>query len=206
MSAVLTPFAAKTKATYQVRTATGGPWTVALIVVSLYLGWTETSRWFAGTTTHTFSVEKGISHTLQLNMDFVVAMQCGDLHVNVQDASGDRILAGEMLQKDATNWDQQLKIAARRQSGGKEIGGGEEAIWGEGKEEDVHEYLQAAKRRRRYPKTPRLRGEENACRIFGSLQGNKVQGDFHITARGHGYLEFGNHLDHESKYFRVWSG
>jgi len=25
---------------------------------------------------------------------------------------------------------------------------------------------------------------------------NKVQGDFHITARGHGYQEFGEHLDH----------
>jgi hypothetical protein len=36
----------------------------------------------------------------------------------------------------------------------------------------------------------------DACRIYGSLEGNKVQGDFHITARGHGYRENAPHLDH----------
>jgi hypothetical protein len=40
----------------------------------------------------------------------------------------------------------------------------------------------------------------NACRIYGSLEGNKVQGDFHITARGHGYREVGAHLDHSCMY------
>jgi endoplasmic reticulum-Golgi intermediate compartment protein 2 len=190
---------AKTKPTYQVRSSTGGPWTIVLIVVSLWLSFTEIKRWLAGSTTHTFTVEKGISRTLQVNMDYVVAMKCGDLHVNVQDAAGDRILAGEMLQKDPTNWEQQKKIQQRRHSGQKEVGGGEEAIWGEGKEEDVHDYLQAARNRRRYGKTPRIRGEENACRVYGSLQSNKVQGDFHITARGHGYMEFGQHLEHNGK-------
>ncbi len=38
--------------------------------------------------------------------------------------------------------------------------------------------------------TPKLKGlDEDSCRIFGSLDLNKVQGDFHITARGHGYME-----------------
>jgi hypothetical protein len=54
---------------------------------------------------------------------------------------------------------------------------------------------------RKFPRTPRLkRGMvADSCRLYGSLEGNKVQGDFHITARGHGYMELGDHLKHESK-------
>jgi len=48
----------------------------------------------------------------------------------------------------------------------------------------------------------RLRGEViagDSCRIYGQLEIHKCQGDFHITARGHGYQVFGaEHLDHES--------
>lgn len=72
-------------------------------------------------------------------------------------------------------------------------------------EEDVHDYLGAARKgKRKFPQTPKLRrkmeGEGEACRVFGSLEGNKVQGDFHITARGHGYMEFGEHLDHSRMF------
>ncbi|TXC85858.1 hypothetical protein, partial [Streptomyces sp. ISID311] len=47
-------------------------------------------------------------------------------------------------------------------------------------------------------RTPGLRGPADSCRVYGSLELNKVQGDFHITARGHGYMEMGAHLEHES--------
>ncbi|CAG8590907.1 2527_t:CDS:2, partial [Scutellospora calospora] len=36
-------------------------------------------------------------------------MRCEDLHVNVQDASGDRILAGSTLNKDPTTWNTRRK-------------------------------------------------------------------------------------------------
>jgi hypothetical protein len=83
--------------------------------------------------------------------------------------------------------------------------------YGLGEEEDVHDYLGKARGKKKFAKTPRLRGKDaDACRIYGSLDGNKVQGDFHITARGHGYMEFGQHLDHRRKFpylsiFHVWS-
>lgn len=65
--------------------------------------------------------------------------------------------------------------------------------------------------RRKFPKSPSLRrGDKiDACRIYGSLEGNKVQGDFHITARGHGYQDLGGHLDHKSKLLfksLLWCG
>jgi hypothetical protein len=74
-------------------------------------------------------------------------------------------------------------------------------------EEDahVHHVMGEVRRnpRRKFAKGPRMRwGEKaDACRIYGSLEGNKVQGDFHITARGHGYRELGEHLSHEGESF-----
>lgn len=172
----------------------------------------------AGTTTHTFSVEKGVAHDLQINLDIVVAMKCDDLHINIQDASGDRIVASDTLKKDPTRW---LLWTSAEGGGLKKIEGkkGKEARkereerrkagqpeWLQQqaeqyrKEEDVHDYLSKARGRHMFKGTPRLgRGQQSdACRVYGSLEGNKVQGDFHITARGHGYMEFGEHLDHKS--------
>ena len=121
-------------------------------------------------------------------------MQCADLHINVQDASGDRILAGEMLQRNPTNWEQWVDV----ERGVHKLESGELV---REQEEDTHVghvLGEVRNQKRKFKKTPRVkRGvEAKACRIFGSLEGNKVQGDFHITARGHGYMEFGEHLDH----------
>lgn len=193
--------AAKTKPSYLTQSRSGGAWTLLLLLTGLYLVASETRRWFAGTTTHSFSVEKGVAHTLQLNLDVVVAMQCADVHVNVQDAAGDRILAGETLKKDPTVWKQWKKGLRKGEARVLGEGGWQGGMGGMGREdEDVHEYLGAARKKSRFAKTPKVRGEPDACRVYGSLEGNKVQGDFHITARGHGYVQFGEqHLDHNSE-------
>lgn len=171
-------------------------WTVALILTCLWLMWSESTRWFAGTTSQTFSVEKGVSHDMQINLDIIVAMRCADLHVNMQDAAGDHTLAGDLLRKDPTSWSHWTGKNMER--GIHELGKdgdstpGWEDLW------DVHEQLGKA-RRKKFSKTPGFRGPSDSCRIFGSLDGNKVQGDFHITARGHGYQDFGEHMDHQCK-------
>lgn len=169
----------------------------------------------AGQTTHSYSVEKGVAHDLQLNLDIIVAMRCSDLHINVQDASGDRVLASQKLRKDDTlfaHWGQgslllDKKTGERRH---KDVFTGpswmKDQVAQYQNQEDVHEYLGKARARRKWAATPKLRrGEEaDSCRIFGSVEGNKVQGDFHITARGHGYAEWGTgHLGHDGKCF-LW--
>lgn len=191
----------KTKPSYTEQTNSGGVWTIILILASLWLANTELSRWWKGTTTHTFSVEQGIGHDLQINLDVVVKMKCEDLHVNVQDASGDRILAGSALHKDATAWQQWgtgKKLHALGATREERLDLKGYPGFGEYKEEDVHDYLGAARNSKKWTKTPKLpRGATaDSCRVYGSMEGNKVQGDFHITARGHGYMEFGQHLDH----------
>jgi hypothetical protein len=192
----LTFWIAKTKKTYLVQGRNSSAWTVTLILTCIYLSWSEISRWFAGTTSQSFSVEKGVSHDMQMNLDIIIAMRCADLRVNMQDAAGDRTMAGDLLRTDPTNWAQWTgrKMEKGMHELGKDDGvnPGWEELW------DVHEQLGKA-RKRKFSSTPRLKGAPDACRMYGSLEGNKVQGDFHITARGHGYQEFGEHLDHKSK-------
>ncbi|KAI1465976.1 DUF1692-domain-containing protein [Daldinia caldariorum] len=197
----------KAKPQYVTRTSGGGKWTVVMYVVSCVLLWSEAARWWRGEETHTFAVEKGVSHSMQINLDIVVKMQCKDLHVNVQDASGDLIRAGTRLREDGTHWGHWVDAKGihklGRDSHGRAVTG---AGWHEEGfgEEHVHDIVSMGRKKARWAKTPRLWGaENNACRIFGSLDLNKVQGDFHITARGHGYTDAAMpaHLDHSAFNF-----
>ena len=202
----------KTKPSYTSATSAGGKWTVALIIFCTLLTITELRTWFRGTETHHFSVEQGVSHELQLNLDIVVAMQCKDLHVNVQDAAMDRILAGDLLKREDTNWQVWVDKAPSGTKKGYRKKAGEnyyrrlhenDLRRRRAEEEDQHVSHVLGHMRegaRKFMRSPRLRASSprDACRIYGSLEGNKVQGDFHITARGHGYMDFGGptHLDH----------
>ncbi|EQK99340.1 hypothetical protein G6O67_006540 [Ophiocordyceps sinensis] len=199
----------KSKPQYVTRTSGGGKWTVAMAVVSLVLLGSEMARWWRGSENHAFAVEKGVSHSMQINLDIVVRMQCGDLHVNVQDAAGDRIHAASKLHTDQTSWVQWVNARGvhrlGRDSNGRVVTGagwenmahGEEGFG----EEHVHDIVAAGKKRARWAKTPRVHGPPDSCRLYGSLDLNKVQGDFHITARGHGYIEDLEHLDHSKFNF-----
>ncbi|KAL1878784.1 hypothetical protein VTK73DRAFT_7541 [Phialemonium thermophilum] len=210
----------KSKPQYVTRTSGGGKWTVAMALVSLVLVWSELTRWWRGVETHTFAVEKGVGHDMQINLDIVVRMQCGDLHVNVQDAAGDHTYAAAALTRDPTAWSQWVDGEGvhrlGRDSQGRVItgegwtvaggsGGGHDEGFGE---EHIHDIVALGRRKAKWGRTPRLWGRDaDSCRIYGSLELNRVQGDFHITARGHGYNEGqgynqgGQHLDHNAFNF-----
>ena len=209
----------KTKPTYTTTTSAGGLTTLILAALCTLLTITELLTWSRGTESHHFTVERGVSHELQLNLDIVVAMHCADLHVNVQDAAMDRVMAGDLLKKDDTLftlWDPNRKNNLRRlwkdaaspQTDSSKLGSGDMARR-RAEEEDQHVRHVLGHMRdnpsKKFSKTPKLKRWEtaDACRIYGSLEGNKVQGDFHITARGHGYMEFGGqqHLQHQDFNF-----
>ncbi|KAI9884254.1 MAG: hypothetical protein M1823_003944 [Watsoniomyces obsoletus] len=190
----------KTKTTYTTRHALGGQWTVILLLTCTLLSLSELRTWYRGHETRQFSVEKGVGHVLQINLDVVVAMPCHDLHVHVQDASGDLILASEMLEEDDTSWDQWRGI--------KDIHTlGTHGDWDDEMDEEDHvaDVMAHSGGKKTFRKTPQLRGgmEGGACRIYGNMELNKVQGDFHITARGHGYVNWADleqHLDHTGMF------
>ncbi|KIW13855.1 hypothetical protein PV08_06635 [Exophiala spinifera] len=204
----------KTKPTYTASTAHGGQWTLAIIILCTCLTFSELRTWWTGTETHHFSVERGVGHELQLNLDVVVAMPCADLHVNVQDAAMDRIMAGDLLTKEETNFGvwtdsdrRNKRRRQRRQHRLQDSKADNERKRAEEEDSHVSHVLGHMRENpgRKFARSPRVpRGAPtDACRIYGSLEGNKVQGDFHITARGHGYMEFGmrEHLDHATFNF-----
>ena len=134
-------------------------------------------------------------------------MHCDDLHVNVQDAAMDRIVAGDLLTREQTNYD--LWAGPHKKRNVYQSLHGRDPQRKKEEEEDSHVSHVLGHMRsnpsRKFVKSPRIPRNQNkdSCRIYGSLEGNKVQGDFHITARGHGYMEFGapHHLDHASFNF-----
>lgn len=114
-------------------------------------------------------------------------------------------MAGELLRKDSTMWKLWGEDGKRnRRARGTLNQPDEERRERELEDQHVGHVLGHMKESgRKFAKSPKLRRGEtsDACRIYGSLEGNKVQGDFHITARGHGYMEWGaQHLDHEGAY------
>ncbi|KAI2967533.1 hypothetical protein CBS147323_4757 [Aspergillus niger] len=195
----------KTKPSYTAPSRRGGQWTVLILVICTVFTFSEFRTWLHGSENHHFSVEKGVGHDLQLNLDLVVRMPCDTLDVNIQDVSGDRILAGDLLQRERTSWKLWMDKRNRETSGGVheyQTLSQEDTDRISAREADahVHHVLGEVRKnpRRKFAKGPRLRRGDtvDSCRIYGSLEGNKVQGDFHITARGHGYRNFGEHLDH----------
>ncbi|PGH23056.1 hypothetical protein AJ80_02829 [Polytolypa hystricis UAMH7299] len=199
----------KTKPTYSTSTRRGGQWTILVFLLCGALSFSELRTWYNGQENHHFSVEKSVSRKLQLNMDIVVAMTCDNLRINVQDAAGDHILAGELLEKQDTSW-----AAWNRELNYKTKGVPEyqklheedsQRLFEQEEDSRVGHVLHEAARyvKRKFPKGPKVKKKDtlDSCRIYGSLQGNRVQGDFHITAKGHGYFEFGHHLEHSAFNF-----
>lgn len=200
----------KTKPNFTTASRRGGQWTVIIFAICTFLTVGEFVHWYRGIENQHFSVEKGVSRQLQMNIDMVVKMHCNDLRVNVQDASGDHIMAGMLLTKDNTNWALwNEKLNQQSSSGVPEYQklNEEDVRRLMDQEDDAHarHVLSHTRRnpKRKFPKTPRLTAQypTDSCRIYGSLESNKVHGDFHITARGHGYNEVGQHLDHSQFNF-----
>lgn len=124
---------------------------------------------------------------MQINLDITVAMPCMYLDINIQDSMGDRVLAGELLKKQDTQFDKSVR--------GHHVYAGQ-------KERFDDELWDVVGKHREGKFGKRSERKHDACRIYGEMREvNKVQGDFHITAKGHGYYAEGAHLEHTSKEY-----
>ncbi|KAI5300993.1 hypothetical protein KEM56_002054 [Ascosphaera pollenicola] len=199
----------KTKADYTFSTRRGGQWTVVVMILCSLLAINELKNWYKGSESHHFSVEKGVSRQIQMNIDIVVKMPCDTVRVNMQDIAGDHVIAAALLSREPTNWDVWNKKMNTISHGVHQYQAlnSEDPHRAHEREEDQH-----AKHvvdeiswnyRKTFKKTPKLKHHEaeDSCRIFGSLEGNKIAADIHITPRGHGYFEMGGHLDHSAFNF-----
>ena len=58
------------------RSSKGGIVSIAMFVIVTILFWTEVVTWWRGTEVMKVSVERGVGHGMQLNIDITVAMAC----------------------------------------------------------------------------------------------------------------------------------
>ncbi|KAJ5216658.1 uncharacterized protein N7498_003065 [Penicillium cinerascens] len=165
----------KTKASYTTPTHRGGQWTVLILLVCTVFSFSELKTWWRGTEQHHFSVEKGVSHELQLNLDIVVNMPCDTLRVNIQDAAGDRILASDMLKREETSWNLWMHKRNKDKHEYQTLSHEEEdRLTAQEADAHAHHVLGEVRRnpRRKFAKGPSMRWGDTAdsCRIYGSLR------------------------------------
>ncbi|GAA5985019.1 hypothetical protein JCM10908_002490 [Rhodotorula pacifica] len=171
----------KTNATYRERTTRGGVWTLMVGTVVLLLLWHESHDYLYGEAAYTFSVDRGIAHELQLNVDITVATPCHYLTVDVRDAVGDRLHISDEFKKDGTSFTTGQAHQLESRHGGRES--------------SASKIVRDSRGRRVFAKTKQLAENGPACRIYGSTTVKKVTGNLHITTLGHGYLSW-EHTDH----------
>ncbi|ODV63456.1 Erv41p [Ascoidea rubescens DSM 1968] len=159
-----------------VRSTRGGYSTIFLMVGIFFLVWIEIGGWIDGEIDHQFFVNDQVGKNLQINMDIVVAMPCNFINTNVLDITSDRLLATDYLTYQGINFfipENYLVNIPGQPIKTPEI------------DEIMRESLLAEFRE--------LNNDKNsgapACHIFGSIPVNRVSGDFHITAKGVGYLD-----------------
>ncbi|GAA6009315.1 hypothetical protein JCM11491_004270 [Sporobolomyces phaffii] len=170
----------KTNATYKEKTTRGGFFTLLICIVVAALVWTEAKEYLYGEADYSFSVDRGISHELQLNFDATIATPCHYLTVDVRDAVGDRLHISDEFKKEGTTF---------------AIGTARHLDTLLRPELSASDMLKGSKGKKQFAKTKKVVENGPACRIYGSMDVKKVTGNLHVTTLGHGYMSW-EHTDH----------
>ncbi|GAA5933933.1 Erv41p [Sporobolomyces koalae] len=171
----------KTNSTYKEKTTRGGFFTVVIALVVALLVWTEAREYLYGEADYSFSVDRGISHELQLNFDATIATPCHYLTVDVRDAVGDRLHISDEFEKEGTSFDVGTARILENLRSRPEL--------------SASQMLKGSKGKKQFAKTKHVIEDGPACRIYGSMDVKKVTGNLHITTLGHGYMSW-EHTDH----------
>ncbi|TIB92347.1 DUF1692-domain-containing protein [Wallemia mellicola] len=179
----------KTQASYKIRSKQGGIATVIVIFASVLLVFHEIGDWLYGHNEYQFSVDTTTETEMQLNVDLTVAMPCHYLNVDIRDAVGDRLKLSDSIQKDGTTFEPEKyrQIGSAKQSTLSRI---------VKDSKKGRKWFRPTSTRNRFPKTKKLIKDGPACRIYGSVETKKVNGNMHITTLGHGYSSL-EHTDHK---------
>ncbi|GAA5868897.1 hypothetical protein JCM16303_000298 [Sporobolomyces ruberrimus] len=171
----------KTNSTYKEKTTRGGFFTLLICLIVAVLVWTEAKEYLYGEADYSFSVDRGISHELQLNFDATVATPCHYLTVDVRDAVGDRLHISDEFKKEGTTFDVGTARSLEDLRTRPEL--------------SASEMLSGSKGKKQFVKTKKIIENGPACRIYGSMEVKKVTGNLHVTTLGHGYMSW-EHTDH----------
>ncbi|RUS32729.1 hypothetical protein BC938DRAFT_474494 [Jimgerdemannia flammicorona] len=168
----------------QQRSDKGGMLTILLTLILLLLTLAELRDYRKLNHTYEFLVDQHIDSKIQINVDLTIAMQCNALSVNVLDVAGERLYLTQNLHIVPTSF---------------EIGRARPLGAGRQRELNIRRILKAARMNKAPDSTTIGSGDDGACRILGSFEVNKVNGNLHITSLGHGYS--GAHTEHDAINF-----
>ncbi|KAI8087053.1 endoplasmic reticulum vesicle transporter-domain-containing protein [Gilbertella persicaria] len=167
----------KTEDDNQQRSEKGGLLTVLVALCLCFLALSEFSDYQKIYTNYKFIVDSTIDTKMQINIDVTIAMPCPSLMVHVVDATGQRTRLTDALRL----------IPAEFSTG---------TATRDKKVEDpryIHEIIQAASGKKY---SHEVANDMGACRVYGSLNVNKVASNLHITSDGHGYARVA-HTSHD---------
>ncbi|TIB31962.1 hypothetical protein E3P86_03230 [Wallemia ichthyophaga] len=179
----------KTQPTYTIRSKRGGIATVVVIFTLVLLVFHEIGEWLYGHNEYQFSVDTTTQREMQLNVDLTVAMPCHYLNVDIRDAVGDRLKLSDRIQKDGTTFEPEKyhQMGHEKQSTLSRIV--KDSRKG-------RKWFRPTGTRNRFKKTKKPIKNGPACRLYGSVETKKVNGNMHITTLGHGYSSL-EHTDHK---------
>ncbi|KAG0286035.1 hypothetical protein BGZ98_005252 [Dissophora globulifera] len=162
------------------RTGSGGILTLVISAILCVLVVGEIKDYMTLRNDYRFLVDPLVNHELQINLDVTVAMPCEALTIDLRDIADVQLRLSDKVQKIPTHFT--VGSMAHSESIRK-------------KPLNVQKLIRAASRTAALEQASKQADQNfKACRIAGSFEANKLSGNMHITAVGHGYP--GAHLDH----------
>ncbi|XP_076635738.1 endoplasmic reticulum-Golgi intermediate compartment protein 2 [Colletes latitarsis] len=165
---------------YVDKTAVGGTFSIFTICTIIYLIIAETNYYLDSRLQFKFEPDTDIDAKLKINIDITVAMPCGRIGADVLDSTNQNMKGHQTLEEEDTWWEltqeQRSHFKALKHMNSylrEEYHAIHELLW---KSNQVTLYSEMPKRTHQPSYAP------NACRVYGSLNVNKVAGNFHITA------------------------
>ncbi|XP_076244528.1 endoplasmic reticulum-Golgi intermediate compartment protein 2 isoform X2 [Calliopsis andreniformis] len=143
-------------------------------------GTSETNYYLDSRLQFKFEPDTDVDAKLKINIDITVAMPCGRIGADVLDSTNQNMIGHQSLEEEDTWWEltqeQRSHFEALKHMNSylrEEYHAIHELLW---KSNQVTLFSEMPKRTHQPSYAP------NACRIHGSLNVNKVAGNFHITA------------------------
>ncbi|KAI9483275.1 MAG: endoplasmic reticulum-golgi intermediate compartment-domain-containing protein [Benjaminiella poitrasii] len=165
----------------QQRSEKGGILTLLVALCLFLLTMSEYSDYRKIHTNYKFLVDSTIDTKMQINIDVTVAMPCPSLMVHVVDATGQRTKLTDDLRLIPAEFSAGTATKYRQVEDPKYI----------------HEIIKAASGKQY---NHEIANDMGACRLYGSLNVNKVASNLHITSDGHGYVSHA-HTNHNMLNF-----
>ncbi|XP_066584287.1 endoplasmic reticulum-Golgi intermediate compartment protein 2 [Prorops nasuta] len=165
---------------YVDKTAVGGTFSIFTIVIIVYLIIAETNYFLDSRLQFKFEPDTDYDEKVKINIDVTIAMPCSTIGADVLDSTNQNLLAFDTLEEEETWWEltpnQRSHFDALKHMNSylrEEYHAIHELLWKSNQialSSEMPTRFQAPD----YP--------PDACRIHGSLNVNKVAGNFHITA------------------------